>query len=104
MCAPGLAGPYWLPAVSHTWISLVLEQPRQMRGVRCQERRPFGNSLRRPEQILVILASHGLADPIGHAAGRDRKAHFQESLKQFGGGVMGAVLVADNDRKRDLTV
>ena len=71
-----------------------------MRGVRGQERRPLGNRLWRPEQVLVILASHGLADPIGHAAGRDGKAHFQESLKQLGSGMMGAVLVADNGNRQ----
>src|ERR1700685_3366699 len=103
-CAPGLAGPHRSPAGSDARISLLLEKPRQMRSGRCQERRPFGDSLWRPEQILVILASHGLADPIGHAAGRDRKAHFQERLKQCSSGLMGAVLVADNNRQRHLAI
>lgn len=75
-----------------------------MCGIRCQERRPFGNRLWRLEQVLVILVSHSLADPISYPAGRDREANLKQRLKQLGGGVMGAVLVADNDCKRDLAV
>ena len=54
--------------------------------------------------VLVFVAAHCLADPIGRPARRHCKADFKQCGKNFGGAVMRAVFVADDAADRDLAI
>src|SRR3546814_5335037 len=56
----------------------LLEQPRQMRGVRRDHLRGLGHFLRRFLQILEVGRSHRLADPIAGGDRGDRPADVVE--------------------------
>ncbi len=78
-------------------IGRVGQQSSQMRGVRrCALSGLVGLGAAR-WQVLVVRLVHSLANPVGHATGRDREPDIVEPLEQFGRDVVRAVLVA-NDR------
>lgn len=81
-----------------------LEQPGKMGrvasehavGLRCR----FGNLI----EVDEIHAAHRFADPVGRASRGDREPDIEQCLADFGGDVMGSVLVPDDGDGCDLAI
>src|SRR3546814_18825880 len=82
----------------------LLEQPRQMRGVRRDHLRGLGHFLRRFLQILEVGRSHRLADPIAGGDRGDRPADVVARLDNLRRDIVRAILVADDHGDADLRI